>query len=75
MDAAEDDHLGLGGGRLARQPERVADEVGDVLDLRHLIVVREDHSLALGDEPADLVMHGADVLDRERWLGGLNGWK
>ena len=30
VDAAELDHLGLGIGRLAREPERVPDVVGDV---------------------------------------------
>ena len=42
-------------GRLAREPERVADVVGDVLDLGHLVVVGEDDRVALGGERADLV--------------------
>ena len=77
VDAAEDDHLCLGGGRLARQTERVADEVRDVLDLGHLVVVGEDHCLALRDQRADLVLHPAHVLDRQdvaaasRWVGWL----
>ena len=33
VDAAEGDHLLGRGGRLLREAERVADEVGDVLDL------------------------------------------
>ena len=33
VDAAEGDHLGVGGGRLARELERVAGEVGDLLEL------------------------------------------
>ena len=40
----------------ARQPERVADVVGDVLHLRHLVVVRQDHRVALGRERAHLVL-------------------
>ena len=69
MDAAEDDHVGVGGGGLAREPERVAHEVGDVLDLGQLVVVREDHRVALGGEGAHLVLHRADVLDRDRGVG------
>ena len=42
------------GGRLAREPERVAHEVGDVLDLGHLVVVGEDHRVALGGERTHL---------------------
>ena len=34
-------------GRGLRQLERVADEVGEVLDLGLLVVVREDHGVAL----------------------------
>ena len=36
--------------RPAREAERVADEVGDVLDLGQLVVVGEDHRVALGGE-------------------------
>ena len=37
-----------------REPERVADVVGDVLDLGHLVVVGEDDGVALGGERAHL---------------------
>ena len=57
VDAAEHDRLGLGGGRLAREAERVADVVGDVLHLGHLVVVGEDHGAALAGERAHLVLH------------------
>ena len=40
--------------RLAREAERVADVVGHVLHLGHLVVVREDHRAALGRERAHL---------------------
>ena len=33
-----------------REPERVADEVGHVLDVGHLVVVGEDHGVSLGGE-------------------------
>ena len=66
MDAAEGDHLGVGGGRLAREAERVAHVVGDVLDLRHLVVVGEDDRVALRRERADLLAEGSDLGGRER---------
>ena len=59
VDAAEGDHVGVGVGRLARQAERVAHEVGHVLDLGHLVVVRQDHRVALLGERAHLVLRGA----------------
>ena len=62
VDAAEGDHLGVGGGRLARELQRVAGEVGDLLDLRHLVVVGEDHRVARGGELADLGRERADLL-------------
>ena len=54
VDAAELDHLGVGGGRLPREAERVADEVGDVLELGQLVVVGEDDGVSLLGERADL---------------------
>jgi hypothetical protein len=73
VDAAECDHLGVGVGRLAGQPQRVADVVGDVLDLGHLVVVGEDHGVALGRERSHLVAQLGDlavaqVEDRYRLL-------
>ena len=53
-DAAEGDHVGVGRRRLARQIEAVADEVGEVLDLRLLVIMREDHGVALVLQPLDL---------------------
>ena len=38
----------------AREGERVADVVGDVLDLGRLVIVREDDGVALGRQPPDL---------------------
>ena len=52
--------------RLLREPERVADVVGHVLDLGQLVVVGEDHGAALGGERAYLVLQGGDVLQREQ---------
>ena len=41
--------------RLARELQRVAGEVGDVLELGQLVVVGEDDGVALGGERPDLV--------------------
>ena len=47
VDAAEHDRRRLGLGGDAGQPERVADVVGDLLDLGQLVVVGQDHGVAL----------------------------
>ena len=65
VDAAEGDHVGVGRGGLAREAERVADEVGDVLDLGHLVVVGEDDGVALGGERAHLLAERVDLLRGE----------
>ena len=56
-------------GRLLGEPERVADVVGDVLDLGQLVVVGEDHRVALGGERPHLVLQGGDVLEHQRRVG------
>ncbi len=53
-DAAKGDHVGVGLRRLARQIEAVADEIGEVLDLRLLVIMGEDHRVALALQPIDL---------------------
>jgi hypothetical protein len=55
VDAAEDDDLGLGGGGLDAEFERVARQVGDVLDGRYLVVVGEDDGLLLRGQPPDVL--------------------
>ena len=65
VHAAERDHLGVGLRRLLREAERIADEVGHVLHLGQLVVVREDHGAALGGERAYLGLQGRDGLERE----------
>ena len=54
--------------RLAREAERVADEVGHVLELGQLVVVGEDDGVALRGERADLVTQARDLLLAQ--LGG-----
>ena len=61
VDAAEDDRLGVGRGGLPGQAQRVADEIGHVLHLGHLVVVREDHGVALARERADFVLERRDA--------------
>src|SRR5262249_48972811 len=45
VDAAEEDDLCICLCCCARQAQRVADHVGDVLNLGHLVVVRQDYRL------------------------------
>ncbi len=49
-------------GGLLGEAERVADVVGHVLDLGHLVVVGEDHGVALAGQLAHLVLERAHVL-------------
>ena len=50
---------GVGRGRLAREAERVADVVGHVLHLGHLVVVGEDDRVALAGELAHLLVRAS----------------
>jgi hypothetical protein len=63
VDAAEHDDVGLGLGRGLRELQRVSDEVRQVLDLGLLVVVREDHGIALGLELLDplLELVGSEI--------------
>ena len=67
MDAGEDDDLGLGGLRLLRELEAVADEVGQVLDLRILVVVSQDDRIQLALQPLDL----GEEIERRGDRGGV----
>ena len=64
---------GVGRGRLAREPERVAGVVGDVLDLGQLVVVGEDHRVALGGERAHLAPRARSISSGERSSVGIGG--
>ena len=70
VNPAEGDDLLAAGGRLAREPERVAHVVGDLLDLGQLVVVREDHGVALAGKRADLVLELGDRIEGQE--GGLH---
>ena len=77
VDAGEDDDVGVGPGRLAGETERVADVVGDVLDVGLLVIVREEDGVLLALQPLDLleqVERGidgfADVADIGEEVGG-----
>ena len=56
--SAKGDDLGIGRGGLAAQFKRIADEIGQILQFRLLIIMRQDHCLALDAQPVDL---GAQV--------------
>ena len=70
VNAAEGDHLGVGARGLARELQRVAGQIGHVLDLGHLVVVGQDDGLALRGQGADLVAELADVVRGELGFGG-----
>lgn len=53
-DAAKDDHIRIRSRRLARQIEAVADEIGNVLNIPVLIVMREDDRVARAAQTIDL---------------------
>ena len=63
MDSAEDDDVGIGIGRFLTKSERVTHEVGHILDLLDLVIVREDDGV-----PFLLEVH--DLGDQ---IGGMGG--
>src|SRR3546814_19463969 len=54
VHAAEGDDVSIGRLRLAAQIEAVADEIGEVLDFRLRVIMREDAGVALLSQPVDL---------------------
>ncbi len=67
-DPAERDDIGIGRGGLARQIEAVADEIGEVLYLRLLVIMGEDDRVAFLLEARDFGEQ-VDALQAHR-LGG-----
>jgi hypothetical protein len=55
VHAREDDQIRLAALGLARELEAVAHEVGDVLDVRFLVIMGQDHGVLGFFEPVDLV--------------------
>src|SRR3954465_13588186 len=70
MHATEDDRVRVCSGRLATQPEARAGEVRDVLDLRHLVVVRQDDRVLLLRERANFTLQRGKVFESQKWLHG-----
>ena len=64
MHAAHDEEAGLRLRRPLRQGEAVAHEVGDVLDLARLVVVRQDDGVLLFSQPVDLRLEVDPLGDR-----------
>ena len=62
VHAAEDDDLCVRVGGFAREPERVADIVGDVLDLGTLVVVRENDGIARARQVPNLLVQRGVVV-------------
>ena len=61
MNAAKKNHVGVGLRGLITQTQRIADEMGDFLQLRHLVVVRENDGVALTRELAELLCEIAAI--------------
>jgi hypothetical protein len=70
MDTTERDHIRVGLLRRLRELQRVADHVGDVLDLAVLVVVREEDGVALTLEPSDLGFEVEGRIDQRVDSGG-----
>ena len=69
VDAAHRDDLGVGAGGLPRQSERVADEVGHVLHLGHLVVMSQDDGVALAGQLAHLGLERRDLFGGQAGVG------
>src|SRR5208283_3686809 len=61
MNAAEDNDVRPGFGRLLRQARRVAHKIGDVLNFGHLVVMGENDSVKLLFEREDLTRKRAKL--------------
>ena len=66
MNAAEDDHVGLGLGGLLGEAKRVAHVIGDVLNLGHLVVVGENDRVKLLLEHKDFARQRIELRSRHR---------
>ena len=71
MHAAKDDALGIRLSGFHRQPKRITREVGQVLDRRNLVVVREDDRVFLAAQVVDL---GDELLGRQVAVVLPSGW-
>ena len=71
MHAAKDDALGIRLGGFHGQPERITGEVGQVLDRRNLVIVREDDRIFLAAQVVDL---GNELLGGQVAVVLPSGW-
>src|SRR6185369_1066090 len=55
MHAAKDDQLGVGFLCFKREPETVPGDIGDVLNIRNLVIVRKDDGVSLTRQLANLI--------------------
>ena len=63
---AEDDDVGRGLGRLLGQAQGIAYEIGHILNLRHLVVVGQDHRVVPALQLQDLPGKGIELRRRHR---------
>ena len=66
MDAAKNDDLGPGFGRLLGKAEGIAHVIGHVLDFRHLVIVGQDDGVQAVFELENIARQGVQPLRRQR---------
>ena len=67
MHAAENNHVGAGFGGLLGKSERIAHKIRDVLDFRHLVIVRQDDGVQLFFERKNLLRQRLEPPFRHRF--------
>ena len=66
--AGKDNHVRLGGRGLLRELQAVAHKIRQVLNLRLLVIVRQDHGIHLALQPRNLVFE-IEVRQRRQRFG------
>ena len=64
MHPAENNHAGLGLGRLLGQSEGVSDEIRHVLNLRDLVIMGQDHGIEFPLQGEDLLRQRVESFRR-----------
>ena len=67
MHAAENNHIRVGLGGLLGKAERIAHKIRDVLDFRHLVIMREDDGVQLLFERKNLLRQRLEPPFRHRF--------
>src|SRR5258708_7442877 len=64
--AAKYNHIRLRCGRLLRKPKRIPNVIRNILDFRHLVIMREDDRIELFLEDKNLLCERLKMLSRHR---------